>query len=97
MLLVNICIGEYCDVDYIVQVNLLVVVLVLIDGDFCFGQLFVIFDYFDQIQLMFWLILFELWCWVCVLEFVVLIVCDIYLVNNLCVLCYFDSELKVML
>lgn len=96
ILLVNICIDEYCVVGYVEYINLLVGVLVFIDGEMYLSQLFVIIDYFDVCYFVIWFILCELlWC-VCVLELVNVIVCDIYFVNNLCVLCYLQDVLEVL-
>ncbi len=91
----NIRTGEHRDADYIARVNPSAAVPALTDGDFRLGQSLAILDYLDQIQPTPRLIPLEPQRRARVLELAALIACDIHPVNNLRVLRYLDSELKV--
>ncbi|EML1596714.1 maleylpyruvate isomerase [Burkholderia cenocepacia] len=92
---VNIRTGEHRDADYVARVNPSAAVPALTDGDFRLGQSLAILDYLDQIQPTPRLIPLEPRRRARVLELATLIACDIHPVNNLRVLRYLDSELKV--
>jgi maleylacetoacetate isomerase len=92
---VNIRVGEHRAADYVANVNPSASVPALIDGDFKLGQSFAIIDYLDQKYPEPRLIPLEPVLRARVLEFASLISCDIHPVNNLRVLRYLDTELKV--
>ena len=92
---VNIRTGEHRGAAYVANVNPSAAVPALVDGDFRLGQSLAILDYLDQIQPTPRLIPLELHHRARVLELATLIACDIHPVNNLRVLRYLDTELKV--
>jgi maleylacetoacetate isomerase len=92
---VNIRVGEHRAADYVANVNLSASVPALVDDDFKLGQSLAIIDYLDQRYPEPRLIPFEPALRARVLEFASLISCDIHPVNNLRVLRYLETELKV--
>lgn len=92
---VNIRTGEHRDAGYVARVNPSASVPALVDGDFRLGQSLAIIDYLDQLHPAPQLIPLEPQCRARVLELAALIACDIHPVNNLRVLRYLDTELKV--
>jgi maleylacetoacetate isomerase len=94
---VNIRVGEHRAADYVANVNPSASVPALIDGDFKLGQSLAIIDYLDQKYPEPRLIPLEPVLRARVLEFASLISCDIHPVNNLRVLRYLETELKVTL
>ena len=92
---VNIRVGEHRAADYVANVNPSATVPALIDGDFKLGQSLAIIDYLDQKYPEPRLIPLEPELRARVLEFASLISCDIHPVNNLRVLRYLETELKV--
>ena len=92
---VNIRVGEHRAADYVANVNPSATVPALIDGDFNLGQSLAIIDYLDERVPEPRLIPLEPVLRARVLEFASLISCDIHPVNNLRVLRYLETELKV--
>ena len=92
---VNIRVGEHRAADYVANVNPSASVPALIDVDFRLGQSLAIIDYLDQKVPEPRLIPSEPILRARVLEFAALISCDIHPLNNLRVLRYLESELKV--
>ncbi|MBN3819009.1 maleylacetoacetate isomerase [Paraburkholderia sp. Se-20369] len=92
---VNIRAGEQRAPDYVAQVNASASVPALVDGEFRLGQSLAIVDYLDQLYPAPRLIPLEPQRRARVLELATLIACDIHPVNNLRVLRYLDTELKV--
>ena len=92
---VNIRVGEHRAADYVANVNPSASVPALIDGDFNLGQSLAIIDYLDERVPEPRLIPLEPVLRARVLEFASLISCDIHPVNNLRVLRYLETELKV--
>jgi len=92
---VNIRVGEHRAADYVANVNPSASVPALIDGDFRLGQSIAISDYLDQKFPEPRLIPHEPVLRARVLEFASLISCDIHPVNNLRVLRYLETEIKV--
>jgi maleylacetoacetate isomerase len=92
---VNIRVGEHRTADYVANVNPSASVPALIDGGFNLGQSLAIIDYLDQKYPEPRLIPLEPVSRARVLEFASLISCDIHPVNNLRVLRYLETELKV--
>ncbi|TCW85151.1 maleylacetoacetate isomerase [Burkholderia sp. SRS-46] len=92
---VNIRAGEQRAPDYVAHVNASASVPALVDGEFRLGQSLAIVDYLDQLYPVPRLIPLELRRRARVLELATLIACDIHPVNNLRVLRYLDTELKV--
>jgi maleylacetoacetate isomerase len=92
---VNIRIGEHRAADYVANVNPSASVPALVDGDFKLGQSLAIIDYLDRTHPEPRLIPLEPVARARVLEFASLISCDIHPVNNLRVLRYLETELKV--
>ncbi|SEJ82352.1 maleylacetoacetate isomerase [Paraburkholderia diazotrophica] len=92
---VNIRVCEHRAVDYVANVNPSASVPALIDGDFKLGQSLAIIDYLDQQYPEPRLIPLERELRARVLELSALIACDIHPVNNLRVLRYLETELKV--
>nr|WP_239008133.1 maleylacetoacetate isomerase [Burkholderia anthina] len=92
---VNIRTGEHRDAGYVARVNPSASVPALVDGDFRLGQSLAIIDYLDQLHPAPRLIPLEPQHRARVLELATLIACDIHPVNNLRVLRYLDTELKV--
>ncbi|SOE94599.1 maleylacetoacetate isomerase [Burkholderia sp. D7] len=92
---VNIRVGEHRAADYVANVNPSASVPALIDDDFRLGQSLAIIDYLDQKVPEPRLIPSEPVLRARVLEFAALISCDIHPLNNLRVLRYLESELKV--
>ncbi|WP_175716992.1 maleylacetoacetate isomerase [Burkholderia anthina] len=92
---VNIRTGEHRDAGYVARVNPSASVPALVDGDFRLGQSLAIIDYLDQLHPAPRLIPIEPQHRARVLELAALIACDIHPVNNLRVLRYLDTELKV--
>jgi maleylacetoacetate isomerase len=92
---VNIRVGEHRAADYVANVNLSATVPALIDGDFKLGQSLAIIDYLDERYPEPRLIPLDPVLRARVLEFASLISCDIHPVNNLRVLRYLETELKV--
>ncbi|SAL29480.1 maleylacetoacetate isomerase [Caballeronia udeis] len=92
---VNIRVGEHRAADYVANVNPSASVPALIDDDFRLGQSLAIIDYLDQKVPEPRLIPSEPVMRARVLEFAALISCDIHPLNNLRVLRYLESELKV--
>jgi maleylacetoacetate isomerase len=92
---VNIRVSEHRAPDYVANVNPSASVPALIDGDFNLGQSLAIIDYLDQKYPDPRLIPLEPVLRARVLEFASLISCDIHPVNNLRVLRYLETELKV--
>jgi len=92
---VNIRVGEHRAADYVANVNPSASVPALIDDDFRLGQSLAIIDYLDQKVPEPRLIPSEPILRARVLEFAALISCDIHPLNNLRVLRYLESELKV--
>lgn len=92
---VNIRVGEHRAADYVANVNPSALVPALIDGDFRLGQSLAIIDYLDQTHPEPRLIPLEPELRARVLELSMLIACDIHPVNNLRVLRYLETELKV--
>jgi maleylacetoacetate isomerase len=92
---VNIRVGEHRAADYVSNVNLSATVPALIDGDFKLGQSLAIIDYLDEKYPEPRLIPLNPVLRARVLEFASLISCDIHPVNNLRVLRYLETELKV--
>jgi maleylacetoacetate isomerase len=92
---VNIRVGEHRVADYVANVNSSATVPALIDGDFNLGQSLAIIDYLDEKVPEPRLIPLEPVLRARVLEFASLISCDIHPLNNLRVLRYLETELKV--
>ncbi|RQS11937.1 maleylacetoacetate isomerase [Burkholderia sp. Bp9002] len=92
---VNIRTGEHRAADYVAHVNASASVPALVDGDFRLGQSLAIVDYLDRQYPEPQLIPLEPRLRARVLELATLIACDIHPVNNLRVLRYLDTELKV--
>ena len=92
---VNIRVGEHRAADYVANVNPSATVPALIDGDFNLGQSLAIIDYLDERVPEPRLIPLEPVLRARVLEFASLISCDIHPLNNLRVLRYLETELKV--
>jgi maleylacetoacetate isomerase len=92
---VNIRIGEHRAADYVANVNPSASVPALVDGDFKLGQSLAIIDYLDRTHPEPRLIPLEPVARARVLEFASLSSCDIHPVNNLRVLRYLETELKV--
>ena len=92
---VNISVGEHRAVDYVANVNPSATVPALVDGDFKLGQSLAIIDYLDGKHPEPRLIPLEPVLRARVLEFASLISCDIHPVNNLRVLRYLETQLKV--
>ncbi|VWB49245.1 maleylacetoacetate isomerase [Burkholderia aenigmatica] len=92
---VNIRTGEHRDAAYVADVNPSAAVPALVDGDFRLGQSLAILDYLDQLHPEPRLIPLERQHRARVLELATLIACDIHPLNNLRVLRYLDTELKV--
>jgi maleylacetoacetate isomerase len=92
---VNIRVGEHRAADYVANVNPSASVPALIDGDFRLGQSLAIIDYLDLKYPEPRLIPLEPALRARVLEFASLISCDIHPVNNLRMLRYLETELKV--
>ncbi|QBR00937.1 maleylacetoacetate isomerase [Paraburkholderia pallida] len=92
---VNIRVGEHRAADYVANVNLSATVPALVDGDFKLGQSLAILDYLDQRYPEPRLIPLETHSRARVLELALLISCDIHPVNNLRMLRYLETELKV--
>lgn len=92
---VNIRAGEHRAVDYVANVNPSGSVPALIDSDFTLGQSLAILDYLDRKYPEPRLIPLEPALRARVLEFASLISCDIHPVNNLRVLRFLETELKV--
>lgn len=92
---VNIRVGEHRAADYVANVNPCATVPALIDGDFRLGQSLAIIDYLDQTHPEPRLIPLETEFRARVLELATLISCDIHPLNNLRVLRYLETELKV--
>jgi maleylacetoacetate isomerase len=88
-------VSEHRAPDYVANVNPSASVPALIDGDFNLGQSLAIIDYLDQKHPEPRLIPLEPVLRARVLEFASLISCDIHPVNNLRVLRYLETELKV--
>ncbi|MDR8104991.1 maleylacetoacetate isomerase [Burkholderia cenocepacia] len=92
---VNIRAGEHRGPDYVASVNPSASVPALIDGGFRLGQSLAILDYLDQTHPEPRLIPVEPELRARVLELAAVISCDIHPVNNLRVLRYLETELKV--
>ena len=92
---VNIRTGEHRAPDYVAHVSASASVPALVDGDFRLGQSLAIVDYLDRLHPEPRLIPLEPRFRARVLELATLISCDIHPVNNLRVLRYLDTELKV--
>ena len=92
---VNIRVGEHRAADYVANVNPSACVPTLIDGEFKLGQSLAIIDYLDHAHPEPRLIPLEPEKRARVLEFASLISCDIHPLNNLRVLRYLETELKV--
>jgi len=92
---VNIRVGEHRAADYVANVNPSASVPALIDGDFRLGQSLAILDYLDRKYPEPRLIPLEQQQRARVLELATVISCDIHPVNNLRVLRYLETELKV--
>ncbi|HEX7907544.1 MAG TPA: maleylacetoacetate isomerase [Paraburkholderia sp.] len=92
---VNIRTGEHRAVDYAANVNPSALVPTLIDRDFRLGQSLAIIDYLDRQFPEQRLIPLEPNLRARVLEFSLLIACEIHPVNNLRVLRHLETELKV--
>ncbi|RQR66742.1 maleylacetoacetate isomerase [Burkholderia sp. Bp9126] len=92
---VNIRTGEHRAPDYVAHVNASASVPALVDGDFRLGQSLAIVDYLDRLHPEPRLIPLEPRLRARVLELATLVACDIHPVNNLRVLRYLDTELKV--
>ena len=92
---VNIRVGEHRAADYVANVNPSASVPALIDGVFKLGQSLAIIDYLDQTHPEPRLIPLEPAVRARVLELSTLIACDIHPVNNVRVLRYLETELKV--
>ena len=92
---VNIRVGEHRAADYVANVNPSALVPALVDGEFRLGQSLAIIDYLDQTHPEPRLIPLEPELRARVLELSTLIACDIHPVNNLRVLRYLETELKV--
>jgi maleylacetoacetate isomerase len=92
---INIRTGEHRAADYVAHVNLSATVPALTDGDFTLGQSLAIIDYLDRKHPEPRLIPPEPVLRARVLELASLISCDIHPVNNLRVLRYLETELKV--
>lgn len=92
---VNIRIGEHRATDYVANVNPSAAVPALIDGEFSLGQSLAILDYLDQRYPEPRLIPLEPQRRARVLELATAISCDIHPINNLRVLRYLETELKV--
>jgi maleylacetoacetate isomerase len=92
---VNIRVGEHRTTDYVANVNPSASVPALIDGDFNLGQSLAILDYLDQKYPEPGLIPLEPALRARVLELSTLVACDMHPVNNLRVLRYLETELKV--
>ena len=92
---VNIRVGEHRAADYVANVNPSALVPALIDDDFKLGQSLAIIDYLDQTRPEPRLIPLEPELRARVLELSTLIACDMHPVNNLRVLRYLETELKV--
>lgn len=92
---VNIRVGEHHAADYVTNLNPSATVPALVDGDFRLGQSLAILDYLDQKYPEPRLIPREPLLRARVFEFAALISCDIHPVNNLRMLKYLESELKV--
>lgn len=92
---VNIRIGEHRATDYVANVNPSASVPVLIDGEFSLGQSLAILDYLDRKYPEPRLVPLEPERRARVLELATAISCDIHPLNNLRVLRYLETELKV--
>ncbi|MBN3788713.1 maleylacetoacetate isomerase [Burkholderia sp. Ac-20353] len=92
---VNIRVGEHRAADYVAKVNASASVPALVDGEFRVGQSLAIIDYLDQLHPEPRLVPLEPQRRARVLELAMLVACDIHPVNNLRVLRYLDSDLKV--
>ncbi|NRO95545.1 maleylacetoacetate isomerase [Paraburkholderia sp. NMBU_R16] len=92
---VNIRIGEHRATDYVANVNPSASVPALIDGEFSLGQSLAILDYLDRKYPDPRLIPLEPERRARVLELATAISCDIHPINNLRVLRYLETELKV--
>ena len=92
---VNIRIGEHRATDYVANVNPSASVPALIDGEFSLGQSLAILDYLDRKYPEPRLIPLEPERRARVLELATAISCDIHPINNLRVLRYLETELKV--
>ncbi|NIF78456.1 maleylacetoacetate isomerase [Paraburkholderia sp. Cy-641] len=92
---VNIRTGEHRDREYVERINPSAGVPALVDGDFSLGQSLAIIDWLDQIHPEPLLIPGEIDARARVLELATLIACDIHPVNNMRILKYLDSVLKV--
>ncbi|SMG23415.1 maleylacetoacetate isomerase [Paraburkholderia susongensis] len=92
---VNIRAGEHRAADYVANVNPSATVPALIDGDFRLGQSLAIIDYLDRTHPEPRLIPLDTELRARVLELSTLIACDIHPLNNLRVLRYLETELKV--
>ncbi|OAJ62552.1 maleylacetoacetate isomerase [Paraburkholderia ginsengiterrae] len=92
---VNIRTSEHRAVGYVASVNPSALVPTLIDRDFRLGQSLAIIDYLDRQYPEQRLIPLEPNLRARVLEFSLLIACEIHPVNNLRILRYLETELKV--
>lgn len=92
---VNIRVGEHRATDYVANVNPSASVPALIDGEFSLGQSLAILDYLDRKYPEPRLIPLEPERRARVLELATAISCDIHPINNLRVLRYLETELKV--
>jgi maleylacetoacetate isomerase len=92
---VNIRTGEHRAADYVASVNPSALVPTLMDRDFRLGQSLAIIDYLDRQYPEQRLIPLEPNLRARVLEFSLLIACEIHPVNNLRILRYLETELKV--
>lgn len=92
---VNIRVGEHRAADYVANVNPSATVPALVAGDFKLGQSLAIIDYLDQTHPEPRLIPLEPERRARVLELSMLVACDIHPINNLRVLRYLETELKV--
>lgn len=86
--------GEQMVFDF-VKLNFDVLVFVLCDGNDVLNQFLVIVEYFEEMyfELMLFLGLFSNCVYICVI--VLVIVCEIYLFNNLCVFKYLKNMFNV--
>lgn len=96
MLVYLVCDGGQQYIVVYVVFNLQELVLILWYGECVLQQLMVILEYFDEVFLDLVLLFDDVEGWVCVWVLVQLVVCDIYLFNNLWVMQFFSDIWSVL-